>query len=74
MKERDPSKHIREISVDKAAELTNSNPYQLIVAAAQHARNIATRRNKMIEKEKKLIKFDYKPINQALDDFQHKDI
>lgn len=74
MKQDDRSKHIRNINIDKAAELTDNNPYQLIVAASQHARNIANRRNKLMAKEKKLISFEYKPINQALDDFQHKDI
>ena len=73
MKERDPSKHIRDIDVNKAAANVG-NVYSLIVYAAAHARNIATRRNKLDEKEKKLNDYGFKPINQALDDFQHGNI
>ena len=72
MKERDPSKHIREINVNKAAELTNNNVFDLIVYGAQYAREIAKRRNKLDAKEKKLNDYGFKPINQTLDDFQNK--
>lgn len=71
MKERDPSKHIREISVDKAAENVGG-VYSLVVYASQHAREIAKNRNKIDAKEKKLHDYGFKPINQALDDFQKK--
>lgn len=70
MKERDPSKHIREIDVQKATEATNNNVYDLIVYASLHAREIAQRRNKIDAKHKKLHDYGYTPINQALDDFQ----
>jgi len=73
MKERDPSKHIREISVDKAAE-TAGGVYSLIVYATMHAREIAKRRNKIDAKYKKLHDYGLKPINQALDDFQNGNI
>lgn len=69
MKERDPSKHIREISIDKAAEKVGG-VYSLIVYASMHAREIAKRRNKIDAKQKKLNDYGYTPINQALDDFQ----
>lgn len=74
MKERDPSKHIRDISIDKAKELTNNNVFELIVYGAAHAREIAKRRNKIDAKHKKLNDYGYMPINQALDDFQNKNI
>lgn len=74
MKERDPSKHIRDIDVNKAAELTDNNVYNMIVFAAAHAREIAQRRNKIDAKHQKLHDYGYKPINQALDDFQHGNI
>lgn len=72
MKERDPSKHIRDINVNKAAELTDNNVYSMIVFAAAHARDIAKHRNKIDAKHQKLHDYGYKPINQALDDFQKK--
>lgn len=74
MKERDPSKHIRDISVDKAKEVTNNNVFELIVYGAAYAREIAKRRNKIDAKQKKLNDYGYTPINQALDDFQNKNI
>ena len=66
------SKHIREIDVQKAAEITDNNVYSLIVLASAHARNIADRRNKLDAKHEKLHDYGFKPINQALDDFQQK--
>lgn len=74
MKERDPSKHIREIDVQKATEATNNNVYDLIVYASLHAREIAQRRNKIDAKHKKLHDYGYTPINQALDDFQKENV
>jgi len=65
-------KHIRDIDLQKAAEVTNGNMYELIVFAAAHARNIAAKRNKIDARDGKLHRYEYKPLNQALDDFQKK--
>ena len=70
MKERDPSKHIREIDIQKAAEITNNNIYDLIIYASLHAREIAQRRNTIDAKHQKLHDYGYKPLHQALDDLQ----
>lgn len=68
------TKHIREIDIQKAVELADNNIYNMIVLASTHAREIANRRNKLDRKHEKLHDYGYKPINQALDDFQNKDI
>jgi len=72
MNEERKHKHIEDIDIQKAAETTNGNVFDLIVYAAQHARNIHAKRNKIDAKENKINKYEYKPLNQALDDFQNK--
>ena len=44
--------------------------YQMILAAAQRAKEISKRRNFLDAKEGKLNKYPLKPINQALKEFE----
>lgn len=44
--------------------------YELILAAANRAREIQARRNFLDSKEAKLVKYPLKPINQALKEFE----
>lgn len=44
--------------------------YNLILAAAQRAKEISKQRNFLDSKEMKLNKYPLKPINQALKEFQ----
>lgn len=74
MSDQTTAKHIRDIDIQKAAENTENNVYNLIVLAAARAREIAASRNKLDAKNQKLNKYEFKPINQALDEFQHNDV
>lgn len=44
--------------------------YEMILAAAQRAKEISKRRNFLDSKEGKLNKYPLKPINQALKEFE----
>ena len=53
------AKHIRDIDIQKAAENTENNVYNLIVLAAARAREIAASRNKLDAKVNEYLKNFY---------------
>lgn len=56
------------VDVEKAMDVHGNNMYATIIEAAERARKIKNLRDRKDSETSKLHKYEYKPINQALQD------